>query len=526
MRLTKSFCLSFLAALGLTALGIMGVGGSDIFRPAPVSPAPALRPTLTIAPPTPQELQPWLTPPRAAASSGGSGGRATGPASPNAPLISQDANGKSGSRRLARSPARSQPQPPPKPARVAHSAKSKRRQTLIARRRPMRLTFPARRLALGTIHVRRPGHGMTIHAPSGTLDLRRVVISAHYVVDDPNNRPPLTLNKFIGRSTAVSTRHLGSTARCLPTGGNTIIAGSQKVLWGTHDHITGLKYCLPGGGGLPGQPTGQEAAEPHQGGAAERPLSPAQEEQERLARNDAALATGPLHDIDSGRSPIYLGPEISAPRHALHLPASHQSLSPRLPGVLVPKAERRLVDSPRRHVGSAASFTPDLVTIGSLSARGTVPWPSDQKHPGRGVKRAPGRKPAARTVLGTGKKDGGGDGSGLMGSYYTGRDFAHLEFQRPDRGIDFDWTGSLPDPRMPPAQPFSVRWLGKVRPRYSEAYTFYTASDDGVRLWVDGRLLISNWTIHGDTEDTGQITLKAGHEYDIKLEVVAQSRLA
>ena len=50
------------------------------------------------------------------------------------------------------------------------------------------------------------------------------------------------------------------------------------------------------------------------------------------------------------------------------------------------------------------------------------------------------------------------------------------------------------------------------------SYTFYTTSDDGVRLWVDNQLLINNWTDHGATENSGGITLTAGKKYDIKLE--------
>lgn len=55
-------------------------------------------------------------------------------------------------------------------------------------------------------------------------------------------------------------------------------------------------------------------------------------------------------------------------------------------------------------------------------------------------------------------------------------------------------------------------------PRYSETYTFYTQSDDGVRLWVNGQLLINNWTYHGWTENSGTITLQAQQRYDIKME--------
>jgi hypothetical protein len=65
---------------------------------------------------------------------------------------------------------------------------------------------------------------------------------------------------------------------------------------------------------------------------------------------------------------------------------------------------------------------------------------------------------------------------------------------------------------------FSARWTGQIEPKHSEDYTFHTFSNDGVRLWIDGRQLINNWTDHGTTEDTGRITLKAGKRHDLKLE--------
>lgn len=65
---------------------------------------------------------------------------------------------------------------------------------------------------------------------------------------------------------------------------------------------------------------------------------------------------------------------------------------------------------------------------------------------------------------------------------------------------------------------FSARWSGEVQPEFSEEYTFHTLSNDGVRLWIDGRQVIDNWTEHSTQEDTGQMTLQAGRRYSVKLE--------
>ena len=52
----------------------------------------------------------------------------------------------------------------------------------------------------------------------------------------------------------------------------------------------------------------------------------------------------------------------------------------------------------------------------------------------------------------------------------------------------------------------------------TETYTFYTQTDDGVRLWVNGVRLINDWTDHGIVENRGSIALVAGRKYDLLME--------
>jgi hypothetical protein len=109
-----------------------------------------------------------------------------------------------------------------------------------------------------------------------------------------------------------------------------------------------------------------------------------------------------------------------------------------------------------------------------------------------------------------------GTGNGLKGDYYNGRNFESLVLSRNDPTVEFDF-GAEPAVGVN-ADNFSVRWLGRVEARYAETYTFYTTSDDGVRLWVNGQLLINNWTDHGPTENSGTITLQPGTRYTIRMD--------
>ncbi len=68
------------------------------------------------------------------------------------------------------------------------------------------------------------------------------------------------------------------------------------------------------------------------------------------------------------------------------------------------------------------------------------------------------------------------------------------------------------------AQNISLRWSGKLVPETSGEVTFLTTTDDGVRLWVDGKLLIDDWTSHAPLENSGSIRLTAGRPVDFKME--------
>jgi hypothetical protein len=49
-------------------------------------------------------------------------------------------------------------------------------------------------------------------------------------------------------------------------------------------------------------------------------------------------------------------------------------------------------------------------------------------------------------------------------------------------------------------------------------WDFTTLSDDGVRVTVDGKPVIENWTWHGPTRDTGQLTLETAQTVEIVVE--------
>ena len=49
-------------------------------------------------------------------------------------------------------------------------------------------------------------------------------------------------------------------------------------------------------------------------------------------------------------------------------------------------------------------------------------------------------------------------------------------------------------------------------------WEFPTLSDDGIRVTVDGVPVIDNWTWHGPTRNTGELTLDRDKTVEIKVE--------
>jgi beta-glucosidase len=115
---------------------------------------------------------------------------------------------------------------------------------------------------------------------------------------------------------------------------------------------------------------------------------------------------------------------------------------------------------------------------------------------------------------------------GLSGYYFNNQTLADpFAIARIDTVIDFHWSG-LPNLSGIPADHFSIRWTGVIRPSTSGKYNFYVRGDDGFRLWVNNQLIIDNWVDEAATVKTAGINLTKGQEYPVKLEYYEDAGLA
>lgn len=104
----------------------------------------------------------------------------------------------------------------------------------------------------------------------------------------------------------------------------------------------------------------------------------------------------------------------------------------------------------------------------------------------------------------------------LKAEYFSNKTLEGKAVAQQDRAIDFSWEKS-PAPDVP-MNDFSARWTGQLTPQESSDYFITTTSDDGVRLWLNGQLIIDNWSDHAPTTDKAKIHVEKGKPIPFKLE--------
>lgn len=111
-----------------------------------------------------------------------------------------------------------------------------------------------------------------------------------------------------------------------------------------------------------------------------------------------------------------------------------------------------------------------------------------------------------------------GTGTGLRGEYFYRNNLSGTLFTRTDATVNFDWGSGSPSFLLR-RDDFSIRWTGVVQPRFSGNYTFYGTSSDGIRVYVNGTLLVDQLnTNNSDATGQGSIALTAGQKYRIVVE--------
>jgi beta-glucosidase len=110
-----------------------------------------------------------------------------------------------------------------------------------------------------------------------------------------------------------------------------------------------------------------------------------------------------------------------------------------------------------------------------------------------------------------------GSGNGLRAEYFDNTTLSGTPVvTRTDPNVSYTWNGS-PAPGVPSTN-FSVRWTGTINPPVSGTYTFGLTSDDGSRLFVNGKQVIDNWRNQAAKTETAKVDLTAGTPATIEVD--------
>jgi beta-glucosidase len=96
---------------------------------------------------------------------------------------------------------------------------------------------------------------------------------------------------------------------------------------------------------------------------------------------------------------------------------------------------------------------------------------------------------------------------------------------RVDAAVDFNWGDSGASQQLP--NKYSVRWAGMLVPPESGDYLLGFTGEDGFRVWLDGDLVVEDWTLHRPANTaTKQIHLEKGRTYSLKIEYFQNIRIS
>jgi len=106
---------------------------------------------------------------------------------------------------------------------------------------------------------------------------------------------------------------------------------------------------------------------------------------------------------------------------------------------------------------------------------------------------------------------------GLWAEYFATLDLTgDPVVKRVDLKAHLDWERKRED--WLPAEGFSIRWTGRIEVPASALCAFATRCDDGIRVWLDGELIIDDWSIHPPRVTLVARRLEAGRPYDVRIE--------
>lgn len=204
--------------------------------------------------------------------------------------------------------------------------------------------------------------------------------------------------------------------------------------------------------------------------------------------------------------------------------------------IVLLKNKNNLLPLDKNKIKSIAVLGPNAVytRIGGGGSSKVTPFYAVS--PMDGLKKAVGKNVEIKYAFGTAIK---GDIHPLSPEYMTPSNrsqgenglwaeyFPNLELKgkpvltRCDKQIDFNWGYDSPHPALHRADDknlFSIRWTGKLLPPKTGLYHLKLINNDGIRVYLDNKLLVDNWKKNLLKFNGGSVELTGGKVYDIRIE--------
>ena len=183
-----------------------------------------------------------------------------------------------------------------------------------------------------------------------------------------------------------------------------------------------------------------------------------------------------------------------------------------LPGLDTPTLRDAFATAPYLHDGSAATLADAITAHTTVSVT-----PTELTQLAAFVRQA-----------GADETEVASTAQGLRARYFANETLSgNLAVQRVE-AVDFALAATGPGAGLP-VDHFSARWAGRITAPVSGKYQVETISDDGVRVWVNGVLVINNWAAHSPaTNAAASMNWVAGQKYGVVIEYfdrVGQSQM-
>ena len=140
---------------------------------------------------------------------------------------------------------------------------------------------------------------------------------------------------------------------------------------------------------------------------------------------------------------------------------------------------------------------------GVIALEDTTPIPAEHLRP---------PDTAATPAVGQGSSP-----AGLLGEYFTNLTFEGAPVMRRVEAVNFRWATGSPEEGFP-AEGFSVRWSGTLRPPSAGRYVLSLSSNDGGRLYLDDRLVVDVWGDHATLTGTAIVELSTDRPHRVRVE--------